>query len=352
MDIDQLVQPHLFHLKPYTSARDEFHGTAEVYLDANENAYGNELHLQEWHRYPDPYQTSLKQKIAAIKQVDAAQIFLGNGSDENIDLLIRLFCQAQKDHIIICPPTYGMYEVAASIQKVAIIKIPLSIDFQLDLEALQAAACSSSKILFVCSPNNPTGNIISADSIHQVLKFFPGIVAIDEAYIDYAENSQSWVSLLSAYPNLVVIQTLSKAWGLAALRIGMLFGNKNIIAWLNKIKSPYNISLLTQQKAEKALLKAAKMKEYVAQINEQKRKLKQDLKHIRCIQKVYPSDTNFLLIKVSNANHLYQFLLSKKIVVRNRSTQLGCENCLRITVGTASENKRLINALTEFDANI
>lgn len=349
MNIDKLVQPHLLNLKPYLSARDEFQGEAHLFLDANENAYGNSIYSKAWHRYPDPHQKALKQKIAPLKGVREEQIFLGNGSDESIDLLIRLFCQPNQDYIIVCPPTYGMYEVSAKIQNVKIIKIPLTESFQLDLPAIQLAIHQQPKIIFICSPNNPSGNLIDKESIKEILKTFKGIVAIDEAYIDFASPANSWIQQISEHSNLIVIQTFSKAWGLAGLRLGTIYAHQKIIDWLDKIKPPYNINEFTQNQALNALTQNNKVTEYISKINQQKTALQTKLSELSFVQKIYPSDANFLLVQVIDAPQLYHFLLQHKIVVRNRSQQIGCQNCLRITIGTEQENNLLIEALKKFE---
>ncbi|MBS1745202.1 MAG: histidinol-phosphate transaminase [Bacteroidetes bacterium] len=344
--LENIVRNNIKKLIPYSSARSEFEGEAQIFLDANENSLGSVLN-NNFHRYPDPLQKKLKEKLSAVKQVAVENIFIGNGSDEAIDLLIRAFCNPGKDSIIICPPTYGMYEVSAEINDVAVKKVLLTSNFQLDIEAINEAIDDATKVIFVCSPNNPTGNLINNDSIIWLLKNFNGIVVIDEAYIDFT-NKLSWSHLLNTFPNLVVLQTLSKAWGLAGLRIGFAFASKEIIQILNKIKPPYNISESVQQLAQQALQNETLAKEKTNILVQQKERLIDDFKQFYFIQTIYPSDANFILIQVNNAATLYKYLLSKAIVVRNRSSQPLCENCLRITVGTPAENDDLITTLKKY----
>ncbi|TAE00916.1 MAG: histidinol-phosphate transaminase [Bacteroidetes bacterium] len=341
--IKSLVRPHILALQPYSSARDEYSGTEGVFLDANENPLGS-AGASNFNRYPDPYQHKLKEKLALIKNVKPAQIFLGNGSDEAIDLLFRVFCNPNQDNIITMPPTYGMYEVSANINCVAIKKINLTPDFQIDTEKVLAAADQNTKLLFVCSPNNPSGNLLNRNSIEKLLQNFKGIVVIDEAYIDFS-GEESWTNSLEKYPNLIVLQTFSKAWGLAALRLGMAFSNPEIIALINKVKPPYNISQLTQQIVLQSLFSEDAKNEMVAEIIKQKKILTEELGKISVVKKVYPSDANYLLIKTENGKKVYDFLVEKQIIVRDRSKVALCEGCLRISVGTAQENKELIAAL-------
>lgn len=346
-DLNNILRENVKKLIPYSSARSEFEGDAQIFLDANENSLGSVLD-KNFHRYPDPLQKQLKEKISSIKNVAVENIFVGNGSDEAIDLLIRAFCNPGADNIFICPPTYGMYEVAAEINDVAINKILLSENFQLDINAIEPAINANTKLIFVCSPNNPTGNLFDAKSIEWLLKKFNGIVVIDEAYIDFA-SAASWTKKLDEYPNLVVLQTLSKAWGLAGLRIGFAYASKDIIHVLNKIKPPYNVSEATQQLALKALQNEQSAKEKTSVLIQQKERLLKDFTAFDFIKKIYPSDANFILIKVDDATNLYKYLLSKNIVVRNRSNQPLCENSLRVTVGTAEETYALLNALKNFN---
>lgn len=339
MDILKLVRPNIRDLKPYSSARSEYKGVADVFLDANENPFETGLN-----RYPDPLQWKLKAEIEKLKGVDTKHIFLGNGSDEVIDLLIRIFCEPGRDHIVTLPPTYGMYQVSADIANVAVRKIPLLKNFQPDVEAVLAEADEHSKLLFLCSPNNPTGNAFSQDRIKTLTEGFPGIVVIDEAYIDFSAQP-SGLAMLEEHPNLVVMQTFSKAWGLAGIRLGMAFAHETIIELLNKVKPPYNINQLTQQAALEALQNRAQQEAWVTTILSQRALLQQHLMALDYVERIYPSDANFLLAKVPDPNGLYQYLIDRKIIVRNRSQVLLCEGCLRITVGRPDENERLFEAL-------
>ncbi|MEO8712338.1 MAG: histidinol-phosphate transaminase [Parafilimonas sp.] len=344
--LDNVLRENVKKLIPYSSARSEFEGDAQIFLDANENSLGSVLN-NNFHRYPDPLQKKLKEKISAIKNIPTENIFIGNGSDEAIDLLIRAFCNPSKDNILIFPPTYGMYEVAAEINDVAINKVLLTENFHLDIYAAKEGIDENTKVIFVCSPNNPTGNLLNTESIEWLLQNFTGIVVIDEAYIDFADK-ESWIKRLSEFPNLVVLQTLSKAWGLAGLRIGFAYASKEIIDVFNKIKPPYNISEATQQLALQALQNEEQAKEKTIVLIQQKERLLHDFSQFNFIQKIYPSDANFILVKVYDANAWYKYLLSKNIVVRNRSNQSLCENCLRITVGTPPENDVLLIALKKY----
>jgi histidinol-phosphate aminotransferase len=346
-DLNKLVRKNILNLKPYSSARSEFSGVANVFLDANENSYGSPL--KKWYnRYPDPLQWDLKKKIGAVKKVEAENILLGNGSDECIDLLIRAFCEPHMDNIIICPPTYGMYEVYAHINDVEVKEVPLTTDFQLNLASLEKAIDLSTKIIFLCSPNNPTGNSLHLDNMEMVLNNFDGLIVVDEAYINFSRQ-QSLLPWLSDYPNLVIMQTFSKAWGLAALRLGMNIASKEIIDILNKIKPPYNINQATQELALSALDNLDDVNVMITEIVKQREELKNKLEGLKQVIKVYPSDSNFLLVKTINATKLYGFLKEKGIIVRNRSNVLLCEDCLRITVGTLEENNKLIAAIKSYN---
>src|SRR6476661_2718869 len=327
-DLNKLVRQNIRDLKPYSSARSEYSGTANVFLDANENSYGSPL-TKWYNRYPDPLQWELKKKIAAIKNVPAENMLLGNGSDECIDLLIRAFCEPQKDNLIICPPTYGMYEVYGNINNVEVREVPLLPGFQLNLEAIEAAIDENTKLIFICSPNNPTGNSMEREDIEIVLNNFEGLVVIDEAYINYSRH-RSFVTELKEYPNLVVMQTFSKAWGLAALRLGVNFASTAIIDVLNKIKPPYNINQATQELALKALDNLEDVNTMIRETIKLREELVKELNDTACVQNVFPSDANFLLVKVTDANAIYAFLLDKGIIVRNRNNVLLCEGCLRI----------------------
>ena len=343
MEIKKLLRPHLLNLTPYSSARDEFKGKAEVYLDANENAFGS-TSVDKYRRYPDPYQIALKTRIGAIKKISPENIFLGNGSDEPIDLLIRAFCNPGKDKIIITPPTYGMYEVSAGINDVGIIKVKLNSDYKLDLSNVLDAIEPGIKIIFLCSPNNPTGNSIDNKDILEIVNKFQGLVILDEAYIDFSLK-KSLIRELENYSNLVILQTFSKAWGLAALRLGMTFANLEIIEILNMIKPPYNINGATQDLALKALKNPDTMKKMVIDILAQKKQLKSILSAIPSVREIYPSDANFILVKIDNAHGVYLKLIQEKVIVRDRSSVELCKDCLRITVGTEQENSTLIRQL-------
>jgi histidinol-phosphate aminotransferase len=349
MNWQSLVRKHIWELKPYTSARDEFSGSAHVFLDANENPFGS-LSGAQLHRYPDPHQQAVKQGLSAIKGVAPEQIFLGNGSDEAIDLLYRIFCEPHQDEVILCPPTYGMYEVSADIHAVKAVKVPLLPNFQLDVEGILKAQNEHTKMLFICSPNNPTANAMHAQDIKRLLVGFQGLVIVDEAYIDFSDET-SFISELGAHANLVVLQTFSKAWGMAAIRLGMAFTHPEIIGLLNKVKPPYNISELNQQEALKALNNHLKLADWVAQLLQLREKLTQSLISIPGVMQVYPSDANFVLAKVINARGVYDQLVTKGIIVRDRSKVTLCEDCLRITVGTADENQAFLEALSAILAN-
>lgn len=342
-DLKKLLRPHIAGLKPYSSARDEYSGKAGVFLDANENPLGS-ITRENYNRYPDPYQSLLKEQIAKLKKVSADQIFLGNGSDEAIDLLFRAFCRPGIDNVIIMPPTYGMYEVSAGINDVPVKKVPLSPDFQLEPREVLAAVNADTKMIFICSPNNPSGNKMQRASVLSILRGFSGLVIIDEAYIDFSDEP-GFVPVLDEFPNLLVMQTLSKAWGLAALRLGMAFASPEIIAILNKIKPPYNISGLTQNTVVEALGNTKKLQEMMHEIQVQKENLRLQLENTAGVEKVYPSQANFFLVKIPHAKAVYQRLIEKKIIVRDRSGVYHCGDCLRITVGNQRENEEFIRAL-------
>ncbi|BAV08164.1 histidinol phosphate aminotransferase apoenzyme [Filimonas lacunae] len=346
-DINKLVRSNIKNLAPYSSARDEFSGEAKVFLDANENSLGSPLN--KWYnRYPDPHQVKVKQAISQVKSVAAESIFLGNGSDECIDLLYRCFCTPGKDNIIICPPTYGMYQVSAEINDVEIRKAPLLDDFQLNLAHLETLADENTKIIWICSPNNPTGNSLHRQDIETVLNNFNGLVVVDEAYINFARQ-KSWVQELAEYPNLVVLQTFSKAWGLAGLRLGMAFASKEIINVMDRVKPPYNINQVTQELALKALEEVGQVNDMIRLLVDMRNALAEVLVQLPGVQKVYPSDANFLLVKINKARDVYNYLLEKGIVVRDRSNVLLCEDCLRITIGTEEENTALVDALNQLN---
>jgi histidinol-phosphate aminotransferase len=341
-DINNLVRSNVKVLKPYSSARDEFEDfdTANmIFLDANENPFENGVN-----RYPDPQQSNVKAVLAKKKGLNTNQILLGNGSDEVLDLLFRAFCEPKEDNVISLPPTYGMYRVLASINNVEHKEIVLSEAFQPRVEAILEAVDENTKIIFLCSPNNPTGNSFSDESVVKLLQNFKGLIVIDEAYIDFSENP-SWMIEMDEYPNLIITQTLSKAYGLAGIRLGICYASAAIIAVLNKIKPPYNVNELTQQRALERLNKPETIKLEIASIIIQREALLKVLNEVSFVEKIYPTQANFILIKVDNANARYDDLIAKGIVIRNRTTQPLCENCLRLTIGTEEENKKLIVAL-------
>lgn len=340
---NSLLRPHIAKLQPYTSARDEYTGKEGVFLDANENPFGS-ITEQDFNRYPDPYQSALKAEISKIKAVRPTQIFLGNGSDEAIDLLYRAFCNPGKDNVILLPPTYGMYEVSANINDVEIRKVSLTEDFQLQPEQILQAVDVNSKILFICSPNNPSANKVNREDVLFLLENFHGLVVVDEAYIDFSDEP-SFITVLDRFPNLLVMQTFSKAWGLAALRLGMAFASEDIIRILNKIKPPYNISGLTQDTVLAAINDKAKVDKMIQEILAEREFLKIELENLDFVKKIHPSHANFLLVKLPNANQVYDDLIEEKVIVRNRAKVLLCEDCLRITVGTREENELLLKAL-------
>lgn len=345
-DLNRLVRENVKKVSPYSSARDEFSGHAKIFLDANENSLGSPL-IKWYNRYPDPYQHELKAAINKIKNVTGTDnIFLGNGSDECIDLLFRCFCEPGRDNVIICPPTYGMYEVSAAINDIAVKKVTLLPNFQLDMPGIEEAIDERTKIIWICSPNNPTGNSIAYQDIEVLLNNFGGLVVVDEAYINFARQ-RSLTADLKEYPNLVVMQTLSKAWGLAALRLGMLFASAEIVNWLNKIKPPYNINQATQELALKALEEVGQVNDMIRQIVSMREQVAKQLVELPIVEKVYPSDANFLLVKVKDPLKIYEYLLADGIVVRDRSRVKLCEGCLRITIGTENENQKLLERLNE-----
>jgi histidinol-phosphate aminotransferase len=339
-NLENLLRPNIRSLVPYSSARDEFHGEASVFLDANENPCN-----EPYNRYPDPMQRELKNRISKLKDLAPEYIFTGNGSDEAIDLAMRAFCEPGIDNIVTITPSYGMYEVAAQINQVKCIKVPLSPDFQLDAGAVLKATDSHTKVIYLCSPNNPTGNLLNRDEIYRILKYFGGIVVVDEAYIDFA-SSPSLTRHLVGFPRLIVFQTLSKAWGAAGIRLGMAFAAPGIIAVLNKIKYPYNVSRLTQEYALELLSREEQMKQQLSGILHERTLAEAALRTLPFVRQVYPSDANFILVRVNDANATYNHLVEQKIIVRNRHTVSLCENCLRITIGTPEENHMLMQALS------
>lgn len=345
-DINKVIRPNIKNLKPYSSARDEFKGEASVYLDANENAFGSPL-SQNYNRYPDPMAYDVKMELSKIKGVPARNIFVGNGSDEAIDILFRSFCNPGVDNVIIVPPTYGMYEVSANINDVQLKRVNLTADYQLNLEGIAEAIDKNTKLIFICSPNNPTGNSINRDDIETILANFEGIVVIDEAYINYSRQ-KSFIQELTEYANLVVLQTLSKAWGLAALRVGMAYASEEIIEVFNRVKPPYNINEASQKLALEALKNVKQVNDWIKEILKERDALVLALKNFDFVIDIYPSDANFILVKTVNADDIYQYLTQQGIIVRNRNKVELCEGCLRITVGTPEENQALINSLKNF----
>jgi histidinol-phosphate aminotransferase len=347
MDYQSIILPHINNLKPYSSARDEFKGSEGVFLDANENPLGSAT-KEDWNRYPDPLQIDIKQRLSIIKKCELNQIFLGNGSDEAIDLLIRMTCEAKKHNVIICPPTYGMYEVSASINNITIKKILLTTEYQLDVEKILSGIDQNTKLIFICSPNNPTGNKINRNDIYTILdKFDQGFIIIDEAYIDFSDEP-SFIAELKNYPNLIVLQTLSKAYGLASLRLGMAYANEKIIQILNKIKPPYNISGATQRLVIEALQDNNFLLNSIESIISSKNELISTLIQFNFIKHIVPSNSNFILVKFEKADELFEFLINNKIITRNRSKVELCENAIRITIGLPSENKLLLDKIIEF----
>jgi len=341
-DINNITRKNIKALKPYSTARDDFKGLASVYLDANENPFAT-----EFNRYPDPKQNALKQAISKLKQVDPQQIILGNGSDEIIDLLIRAFCEPGIDNVIIPQPTYGMYGVCASINNIDVRQPSLTPNFEIDLAAIHECVNTQSKIIFLCSPNNPSGNLLEDAKIKSLIQSFSGLVVVDEAYIDFAGSAGS-LPLLSDYPNLVVLQTFSKAWGLAGLRLGVGYGSEKVIQVLSKIKPPYNINSVTQQKAIEAVNNWKQVHNWVDTLQKERKVLEIFFRQLSFVVNVHPSQSNFLLVRIENAKACYRYLLTKGIIIRDRSFAVHCENCLRITVGTPTENKILIKALNDY----
>ncbi len=337
VDVNKLVRENVIQLIPYPCARDEFNGDAGIFMDANENPFGN------LNRYPDPYQRELKVAISKIKGISDEKIFLGNGSDEIIDLCFRIFCNPGIDKALIFSPTYGMYEVSASVNDIKVVKVPLDENFQIDLDRVKPLLSDKNlKLIFVCSPNNPSGNSMNYSDIEYIITNFKGIVIIDEAYIDFSD-SPSFINMVDTYPNLIVMQTFSKAFGLAAARVGMAFSNPSVIQYFNKLKPPYNISTINQIAVLQKLKNIKKYKSQVSKIKKEKERLSARLKKMKLTEKVWPSNANFLLVRVKNANFIYNELINQSIIVRNRSSVV--DDCLPITIGTPSENNKLIKAL-------
>lgn len=347
-DLDSLIRPNIRKLKPYSSARSEFEGSADIFLDANENANGSPAG-NSFNRYPDPLQKQLKDRIAEMNNIPASSIFVGNGSDEAIDLLFRTFCRPGQDEAIICPPTYGMYKVSADINDVVLNEVPLTADFQLDVPAILGAMSDTTKLIFMCSPNNPTGNRMRREDILSIAGKFRGIVVVDEAYIHFSDEP-SLASELGMLPNLVVLQTLSKAWGMAGLRIGLAFASEAIIDVMNRVKPPYNVSGIAQQAALDALNRKREVEGWINDTLGERQRLGNEILQLPFVETIYPSDANFILVKTRNAEDIYSRLISKRIVVRNRNNVELCEGCLRITVGTKEENDRLISALGAYSS--
>lgn len=342
MNLNQLIRPHLRDIKPYSSARDEFSGSSAIFLDANESPFSNGVN-----RYPDPYSTELREVLASQKGLNVDQIMLGNGSDEILDLLFRGFCEPQEDQVIISSPTYGMYKVLGDINNVEVIDVPLNEDFSLNTKDIAMKATKSTKLLFICNPNNPTGNSFSIEEIEHLIFTFPGLVVLDEAYIDFSPNN-SFINYLSKCSNLIVIQTFSKSFGAAGIRLGMLFANPSIIQFLLKIKPPYNVNQLSQRKGLDIIKDEQILERNISEIRNNKKELIRALNVFDFVIHIYPSDTNFLLVKVKDAYSLYAYLVKHNVIVRNRSNQLNCQNTLRVTVGTIEENQRLIILLKEW----
>jgi histidinol-phosphate aminotransferase len=344
--IDNILRENIKNLVPYSSARDEYKGEASVFLDANENAFGSPLE-QQFNRYPDPLQYNVKKRLSEIKGVPIRNIFLGNGSDEAIDILFRSFCNPSVDNVILVPPTYGMYKVSANINDIETRNVPLTDDYQLNLEGIAEAIDKNTKLIFICSPNNPTGNSINRPDVETLLANFHGIVVVDEAYINFSRQ-KTFIQELTEYGNLVVLQTLSKAWGLAGLRVGMAFASEEIIEVMNKVKPPYNINEASQQLALQALANIDQVNAWIKETLIQRDKLVLGLKDFDFVMDIYPSDANFILVKTTDPKGIYNFLVQKGIIVRDRSKVELCEGCLRITIGTRAENKILIDQLKAF----
>ncbi|MBP1677991.1 MAG: histidinol phosphate aminotransferase apoenzyme [Bacteroidetes bacterium] len=342
MRIEELLRENIKNLQPYSCARDEFKGEASVYLDANENPYN-----APFNRYPDPLQIDVKKRLAKLKNVPVENIFLGNGSDEPIDLLYRAFCEPKEDNVVAIEPTYGMYKVCASVNDVDYRKVLLNSDYDIEAYRLLDACNARTKIIWLCSPNNPTGNNLNVEEVLKTLKWFRGIVVVDEAYIDFSSN-KSYSSYLKIFPNLVILQTLSKAWGSAAIRLGMAYASEEIIQVLNKIKYPYNINVLTQKQAISILTKPARTQKWVAGLLAERSRVIEQLKQIQVVKQVYRTDANFVLVKVDDANYIYKDLVGKGIIVRNRHNVTLCNDCLRITIGTPEENGILISELKKY----
>lgn len=343
-NLQELVRPNIWALKPYSCARDEFKGVkADVFIDANENPFNNGIN-----RYPDPLQEQVKRLISPLKEVPEQNIFLGNGSDEAIDLPYRIFCRPGVDNVVAIDPTYGMYEVCADINDIEYRKVSLDEKYDMDPDALLAACDDNTKIIFICSPNNPTGNAFSREKIEKVVSSFSGIVIVDEAYSDFSQQRPMRLDL-AKYPNLIVLATFSKAWGAAGIRLGMAFASTDIIALFNKVKYPYNVNVLTQKRAIDVLSDQVIMQRHISMVLEERVSLIKAFKQLDICQEIYPTDANFFLTKVTDADAIYKYLVSKGVVVRNRNRVHLCGNCLRITIGTVEENRRLLSALRQYE---
>lgn len=340
--LEKLVRPNIWKLEPYSCARTEFTGEASTFLDANENPYNS-----PFNRYPDPFQVKVKEEIVKVKGATTKNICLGNGSDETIDLMYRIFCEPKVDNVVAIEPTYGMYRVCADINDVEYRTVLLDENYQFQAKDLLAKVDNKTKVMWLCSPNNPTGNALKTEEIVKVLEGFSGIVVVDEAYIDFS-SQKSWVEKLGNYPNLVILQTFSKAWGSAGIRLGMAFASEEIIGLMNKVKYPYNINILTQEKALELLSNKAKVSEWVKVILAERENLVKELEKLEVVKHIYPTDANFVLIKVSDANKLYKHLVDAGVIVRNRNSVSLCQNCVRISIGSPEENKALMNAMQSF----
>lgn len=343
-DIERYVRGCIARLTPYSTARDEYQGELGVFLDANESPYEN-----GYNRYPDPHQKTLKAQVAALKGVAAENIFIGNGSDEAIDVLMRVFCEPREDNVVAIAPSYGMYKVAAAINDVEIREVQLGEEFSLPVEELLAAADEHTKMIFLCSPNNPTGNSFPREQMLRLVEQFDGVVVVDEAYIDFAD-AESLKSEIAQYPNLVVLQTMSKAWAMAGLRVGLALAAERVVELMSEVKYPYNINVATMAIVEELLRQPIDDK--VAEIRQQRALVEAALKQSTVVEKIYPSDANFLLVKVADADAMYDFLISKGIIVRNRNRVKGCEGCLRMTIGTPEENEALLKSISEYEESV
>ncbi len=346
MQIDRLVRPNIRELVAYSSARDDYKGTANIWLNANENPYG-----AKYSRYPDTVQKALRERIAEMYNAEQDNIFIGNGSDEAIDIIIRVFCEPSKDSIATLTPTYGMYKVAASINDIKVIEIPLEKDFKINADNVLSLIQSNTKIIFVCSPNNPTANILDREEIIKIINNFDGIVVIDEAYLDFSDE-KSYRELINDYNNIIVLSTLSKAWGAAGLRIGFAFANQSSIKYMNRVKAPYNIGCDTIQEAISVLENKKIIEKQIIETKSQRKGLYTMLNGLNCVEKTYRSDSNFILVKFTDSTKVYNYLSEKGIIVRDRANETNCKNCLRISIGTPTENSKLIETLKDYEKSI